>query len=67
MPHTHIVPPPLRIVFKGWWTYRELSMTEAEAYHRRKAAEGGPDAEFHLREAEANRVWANRVWAKRAP
>jgi hypothetical protein len=66
------IPPPMRIVHKGWFKHHELSHHEAEAYNLREAAKlaGSPlliDRERQavaLREADRNRAWGrieNRV------
>ena len=59
------VPPPMRIVFKGWWT-RELSMEEAEIYHLKQAAKclakkDRATSDWHLTEAVRNRLWADKA------
>ena len=57
----HLVAPPMRICYQGWAKSYDLTKVEAEIYHRQKANElkGTFEEEYHLREAEANRVWAN--------
>jgi hypothetical protein len=66
-PGTHpkplLVPPPMRIVRKGWLGPKELSFAEAEAYHLREAAKkiGKAEQMLHLDEAHRNRVAARRL------
>jgi hypothetical protein len=63
----HPIPPPMRIVHKGWFVHHELTHLEAEAYHLREAAKlaGCPTSmnrerqTDHLREAERNRAWGD--------
>jgi hypothetical protein len=54
-----ICPPPMRVVRKGWWIYRELTHAQAERYHLRQAAQlvGKPEQQDHLDQAYANRMW----------
>ena len=56
-----LVAPPMRIFHQGWIKHRDLTKKEAEAYHRQKGKElvGTPEETYHLREAEANRIWAD--------
>ena len=59
------IPPPMRIVRDGWFGRRDLTHTEAEAYHLREAARlvGSPMLNdqvrqaSHLAEAERNRAY----------
>jgi hypothetical protein len=59
------IPPPMRIVRKGWWVLHELTKFEAEAYHLREAAKlcgcfmqrDRARQEHHLEEARRNRWW----------
>lgn len=59
----------MRVTVKGWWTNRDLSYAEAEAYHLREAAklagDMNPDAierqAEHLYQARLNRTCVHRV------
>lgn len=63
-----VVPPPMRVVLKGWWRNHEYTKAEAEAHHLREAAklaadltqEGMERYRHHLDEAMRNRVWRLR-------
>jgi hypothetical protein len=57
------IAPPMRISVKGWWTWRDISKREAEAYHYRCAAvcaESGDrfGVQEHLKEAQRNYHWS---------
>ena len=60
---TDLLPPPMRIVHKGWFIHRELTLAEAEAFHLRHAASlvGERQQAEHLFQAECNRFWRNKA------
>jgi hypothetical protein len=61
MEKIRLVAPPMRIRYQGWLTSYDLTKAEAEKYHRKEAERliGTSEAEYHFREAEANRIWIN--------
>ena len=59
---TTVLPPPLRVVRKGLFVNRELTLGEAEALALHRAAElvGLPSQAEYLFQAECNRYWRRR-------
>lgn len=61
-PKKAVLPPPLVLRAKGLFHGRDMSRTEAEAWHLRQAAKlaGKPGQAAHLFQAKCNRYWAVR-------